>query len=292
MDLLQLEHFLAVAEEGTFTRAARRVARTQPAISQSIKKLEEELGAPLFSREPNDVVLTDGGRRLLEYARKMVQMRDDAVREIGMPLTNGMLDIAAHESAAVYLPAAPLRHYVTQFPDVRVGIYRNPLTEIPGRVLDREVHIGFVKDPPAFDELKCIQVHSDEMILIVSPQHPLAGRRNVRVKDLANERLVVHHLCSSTEHMIMRLFEENATPCRIAAELWSFENIKNFVLAGVGAAIVPGITVARELRDKSLVRVPVAELSIKRRTHMIYRDNGLPQAARDLANLVQQFDWA
>lgn len=83
MDLLQLEHFLAVVEERSFTRASERVCRTQPAVSQSIKKLEEEVGAPLFARDVHDVSLTDAGKVLVEYARKMVRARDDARRELG-----------------------------------------------------------------------------------------------------------------------------------------------------------------------------------------------------------------
>ena len=82
MDLLQLEHFLAVVEERTFTRAAERVCRTQPAVSQSIKKLEEEVGAPLFARDVHDVSLTEAGKVLVEYARKMVRARDDVNRRV------------------------------------------------------------------------------------------------------------------------------------------------------------------------------------------------------------------
>jgi DNA-binding transcriptional LysR family regulator len=216
------------------------------------------------------------------------------MRDLGAlkTLKTGTLNIAAHESAAVYLLPAPLRNYLTRYPDVRIGIYRSPLVEIPRQVMDREVHVGFVKDPPAFADVKCVEVHNDEMILVAPPQHPLAGERGLRVRDLGNERLVVHHLCSSTEHLIMRLFEQHGTPCRIAAELWSFEHIKNFVLAGIGMAIVPRITVAQELRERTLVRIPIAELSVARRTFMIYRDPGyLPHAARELIQLVEHFEW-
>ena len=82
MDLLQLEHFLAIVEERTFTRAAERVSRTQPAVSQSIKKLEDEIGAPLFARDVHEVTLTEAGRVLADYARKMVQMRDEAMHRV------------------------------------------------------------------------------------------------------------------------------------------------------------------------------------------------------------------
>ena len=294
MDLLQLEHFLAVVEERTFTRAAERVCRTRPAVSQSIKKLEEEVGAQLFARDLHDVSLTEAGKTLLDYARRMVRARDDAMRELGAlkTLRGGTLNIAAHESAAVYLLPAPLRSYLRRFPEVKVGIYRGKLAEIPRQVMDREVHVGFVKDEPSFPELKCVEVHSDEMILVAPPRHPLAGRSDVHVRDLGGEQFVVHHQCSSTEQKILRLFEQHRTPCHIAAELWSFENIKGFVRAEVGVAIVPRITVAQELRDRALVQIPVVGLDLPRRTLMIYRDQGyLSDSARELIKIVRSFNW-
>ncbi len=294
MDLLQLEHFLAVVEERTFTRAAERVGRTQPAISQSIKKLEDEVGAPLFARDVHEVSLTEAGRVLVEYARKMVRARDDAMRDLGSlkALKSGTLNIAAHESAAVYLLPAPLRCYLSRYPDVKVGIFRSRLSEIPRQVLDREVDLGFVKDEPGFHDLKWVEVHADEMILIASPGHPLVARSNVRVRDLGSEHFVVHHLCSSTEQKILRLFEEHATQCRIVAELWSFENIKSFVQAEVGLAIVPKVTVEDELAEGKLAQVPVAELHMPRRTLMIYRDQGyVSDSAQELIKIVRGFNW-
>jgi DNA-binding transcriptional LysR family regulator len=294
MDLLQLEHFLAVVEERTFTRAAERVSRTQPAVSQSIKKLEEEVGAALFARDVHEVSLTEAGRVLADYARRMVNLRDEAMRQVSeiKTLKAGTLTIAAHESAAVYLLPAPLRAYLQKLPDIRVGIYRSRLNEIPRQVMDREVDVGFVKDEPAFHELQSIEVHTDEMVCIASPNHPLVGRTSVSVRDLASEQFVLHHLCSSTADMILRLFEQHATRCRIVAELWSFENIKSFVQAEVGIAIVPGVTVLQELRDGTLKRIPLRELSIPRRTLMIYREQGyVSDSARELIKIVRAFSW-
>jgi DNA-binding transcriptional LysR family regulator len=294
MDLLQLEHFLAVVEERTFTRAAERVCRTQPAVSQSIKKLEEEVGAPLFARDVHEVSLTEAGRVLADYARRMVHLRDEALRQVTelKSLKAGTLAIAAHESAAVYLLPAPLRAYLQKFPDIKVGIYRSRLNEIPRQVMDREVDVGFVKDEPAFHELQWVEVHSDEMVCIASPNHPVATRTDVRVRDLGSEQFVLHHLCATTAEAVSRLFEQNGTRCRIVAELWSFENIKSFVQEEVGLAFVPGVTVRQELRDGSLIRVPVRELAISRRTLMIYREQGyLSDTARELIKIVRAFNW-
>jgi DNA-binding transcriptional LysR family regulator len=294
MDLLQLEHFLAVIEERTFTRAAERVCRTQPAVSQSIKKLEEYVGTALFARDVHEVSLTEAGRVLADYARRMVSLRDEAVRHVTelKTLKTGTLSIAAHESAAVYLLPAPLRIYLQTFPDIRVGIYRSRLSEIPRQVMDREVDLGFVKDEPSFHELQWVEVHSDEMVCIAAPGHPLAGRESVSVRDLSDEPFVIHHLCSTTADMVLRMFEEHGARCRIAAELWSFENIKGFVQEQVGLAIVPGVTVRPELKDGRLVRIPVSELASSRRTLMIYREQGyVSDPARELIKMVRTFNW-
>lgn len=294
MDLLQLEHLLAVADERSFTRAAERVCRTQPAVSQSVKKLEEAVGLPLFARDTPELSLTEAGRLLVEYARRMVKLRDDAMRQMGelRSLTSGSLVIAAHESAAVYLLPGPLREYFQRFPHIKVSIYRSRLEEIPRQVMDREVDVGFIKDQSAFHELRSVPVYSDEMILIASPRHPLAERDRVKVTDLGREPFVLHHLCSSTEQRILRLFEAHGTRCNIAAELWSFENIKHFVQQDVGLAIVPRISVIQELAAGVLVGIPVEGLDMPRRTLMVFRDHGyLSASGRQFVDVVQRFDW-
>jgi DNA-binding transcriptional LysR family regulator len=221
----------------------------------------------------------------------MVQARDDATRDVGdlKNLKTGTLNIAAHESAAVYLLPAPLRLYLNRFTDIKIGIYRSSLTDIPRQVMDREFHLGFVKDEVAFHELKCVEVHADEMVMVAAPGHPLARRANVHITDLGNEPFVLHHLCSTTEQKILRLFERHHTRCRIVAELWSFENIKGFVQAQIGLAILPKITVEQELLDGTLVRIGVAELNMPRRTLMIYREP-LSRAADELIKVVRSFD--
>jgi DNA-binding transcriptional LysR family regulator len=112
----------------------------------------------------------------------------------------------------------------------------------------------------------------------------------VHIQDIGNEPFVLHHMCSTTEQKILRLFEQHDTRCRIVAELWSFENIKSFVQAQIGVAIVPKITVSQELRDGTLARICVPELNMPRRTLMIYREN-LSDAARELIKVVRGFNW-
>jgi DNA-binding transcriptional LysR family regulator len=289
MDLVQLEHFLAVADERTFTRAAERVFRTQPALSQSIKKLETELGTSLFVRDNGDVSLTEAGRILEDYAHRMLKLRDDASRSITQlqNLETGTLSVAAHESAALYLLPNAILQFLQLFPDVKVSVNRARLDEIPRMVLDREVQIGFLKDAPAFQELESVDVHADRMALIASPKHPLVGRNSVAVRDLDGVPFVVHHLCSSTEEFVLRLFRQNGIRCHVVAELWSFENIKSFVLENVGLAIVPRITVMEELRTGSLVEIGLPELNFHRGTVMCFRRDCISEAARRLIEIMR-----
>ena len=289
MDLVQLEHFLAVADERTFTRAAERVFRTQPALSQSIKKLEMELGSSLFVRDNGNVSLTEAGTLLADYAHRMLKLRDDATRSIAQlqNLGSGTLSIAAHESAALYLLPKAILRFVQLFPEVKIRVNRARLDEVPRMVLDREVQIGFLKEAPAFQELESVDVHSDRMALIASPQHELVGRASVAVKDLDGVPFVVHHLCSSTEEFVVRLFRQNGIRCHVVAELWSFENIKSFVLENVGLAIVPRITVMEELRTGSLIEIGLPELNFHRGTVMTYRHDCMSEAAGRLIEIMR-----
>ena len=289
MDLLQLEHFLAVADERTFTRAAERVFRTQPALSQSIKKLERELNAVLFTRDSGDVSLTEAGKLLESYAHRMLKLRDEATRSLAQlqNLEIGRLTLAAHESAAVYLLPTPVLHFLQAFPDVKVSINRARLNDIPRMVLDREVQIGFVKEAPSFQDLESVEVHEDSMALIAAPTHQLTQKARVRLADLDRVPFVVHHLCSSTEEVVLKLFQQNGLHCHVVAELWSFENIKSFVLVGAGIAIVPRITVEEELAEGSLVEIRLPEFHYRRGTVMTYRKDCASEAASRLIDIMR-----
>ena len=225
----------------------------------------------------------------------MLKLRDDAMRQMGElhNLNTGQLTIAAYESAAVYLLPGPLRRYFRQFPGIKVGIYRSRLEDIPRQVMDREIDVGFVKDEPVFHGLKSVIVYSDDMILIASPRHPLVLRKRVKVRDLGSEPFVLHHLCSSTEQKVLRLFEAHGTRCHIAAELWSFENVKQFVQQDIGLAIVPRVTVLQELAAGTLVGIPVEGMDMSRRTLMVFRDRGyVSDSAQQFIDLVKQFNWS
>ncbi len=135
-----------------------------------------------------------------------------------------------------------------------------------------------------------ISFYEDEMVLIASPRHALNRKRPVRIDDLGAERFVQHHLCPPTAHSIQQLFESHQTPFNVAAELWGFSGVKNFVQHDIGLAIVPRITALEELRSGTLTEIPVTGLDMKRQTFMIYRDaRYLTDAARALLETIRSW---
>ena len=214
---------------------------------------------------------------MVERARRMLSLRDDAIRQVGelRNLSSGNLTIAAHESAALYLLPAPLRRYFERFPRIKVGIHRRRLDEIPRQVMDREFDVGFVKDEPAFQELRSVLVYADEMILIASPRHPLADRPKLR-RQGSGQRVVHDAPPVRRDRAEDPAAVRSRTPrtCNIAAELWSFESIKHFVQQDVGLAFVPRISVLHELAAGTLVGLPLEGLDMPRRMFMVYRNRG------------------
>ena len=216
MELLQLDTFSPSLKRAVSARG-RAHGRTQPAISQSIKS-SGRTRVPLFDRDLHDVSLTEAARRCGSPAassRHATMPRDAGSLK---HVSTGTLNIASHESAAIYLLPAALRHYLSAFPDIKVGIYRSRLAEIPKQVLDREMHVGFVKDQPAFKELTCVPVHSDEMVLVASPNHPFVRRQDVTIKDLEGQPFILHRMCRTTEQKIFGC-SKSTIRCRIVAEV-------------------------------------------------------------------------
>src|SRR5712691_6430805 len=174
MDLSQLEVFLAVARERRFSRAAEKLFRTQSAVSQTVRKLELEIGEPLFDRSSRDGVLTDAGRVLQEYAEKLLNLRQDAQAALVemRELQKGKLAIAANEFTALYLLPV-LAEFRRLHPMIRITVRRSFGSHIPGDVLRHTSELGVLTYDPEEPQLRSIVVYLDELILVVPPTHPL-----------------------------------------------------------------------------------------------------------------------
>lgn len=272
MDLSQLETFLAVIEERGFSRAAARLRRTQPAVSHTIRRLEEEIGEPLFERTSREGTLTASGELLREYAQRLIRLRGEASSALQQlrSLERGHLNLAANEYTCLYLLPV-LDRFRRECPHIGALVQRALASKIPEQVLGRTVELGIVTFPPDDPQLKSIGVYTDSVVFVVNPRHPFARHRKVALRDLGSENFVAHNVISPLRRRVIALFAQHKTPLNINVELPSLEAIKRFVAMGNGVALVPGLTVRDELARGELVQVQVQELRIERQLLLIHR---------------------
>ena len=291
MDLFALETFLAVAQERSFSRAATRLRRTQPAVSQAIAKLEAELGETLLERSARDGSLTDAGEVLRDYAQKLLNLRTEATDALGelRSLHRGRLSLAANEyTSLVLLPV--LDRFCRMHPRIKVAVQRSLASRIPDEVLAHSVEIGIVSFRPEDAALRSIVIYRDELALVVNPRHRLARTGQVSIRQLGEEHFVAHNVPSPQRAKVLEAFQRYKTPLRIDVELPSLEAVRRFVEQGNGVALVPALTVERELRSGALVRVPVKELQMERKLRLVHRrEAALSHAALAFLESMKQY---
>lgn len=289
MDLFQLEVFLTVAREGSFSRAAEKLYRTQPAVSQTIRKLEGEVGEALFDRSSRDGTLTEAGRVLEDYAQKLLNLRGEArnaLREL-REMNKGRLAIAANEFTCLYL-LPMLAEFRRLYPKIRVTVLRSLASRIPDEVLKHGAELGVLSFVPDEPLLRSIVVYKDELAFVVHPRHPLASAGGVSIRELGAESFVAHNVASPYRQKVLEAFKRHKTPLNMDVELPTIEAIKKFVAAGSGVALVPGICIEGEIARGELTRVPVRELRIERKLRVVYRKNAsLSHSARAFLKVAE-----
>src|SRR6266850_7843132 len=188
MDLAALRVFLAVAEERSFSRAAAKVHRTQPAVSQAIRRLETDLGEELIDRSSKSASLTDAGKVLQNYGQRLVRLAEEAesaMREL-RDLRRGRVLIGANE-AAVHTLLPLIGRFRRGFPDIAIDVRRVPARQIAVEVQQGSLDFGALTFHPSEEGLLEIPVGTDELVLLMPPSHTLASRHQVAMDDIAQE---------------------------------------------------------------------------------------------------------
>jgi DNA-binding transcriptional LysR family regulator len=290
MDINHLEVFLAVAQERSFSRAAETLHRTQPAVSQAIRRLEAELGESLFDRSSKDGTLTAAGRVLLDFSQQMLNLRHhahSAIREL-RDLHRGKLSLGANEYTVMsLLPLIPI--FRARHPHIKIEIKRSLASRIPGEIIGRDVEIGVVSFKPNDPAIKAISIGVDEIALVVPPTPPLARKEVVSVRDLGAEAFIAHNVPSPYREKVIKTFEKHRTPLNISMEMPTLESIKRLVEQGLGIALIPRLAAQIEIERKQLVGLLVREMKFERRLHLIYRKGAtLSHAAKAFLRVARQ----
>ena len=290
MDFDQLNTFVEVAKLGSFSRAAEKVLRSQPAVSAQIRQLEQEYGHRLFDRTAKSVRLTPAGEVILDYARQLLALRNSSLRAVaernGVPV--GTLSMGANEGTFLYVLPKVFAKYHRMFPKIRINVYRNFTHKVIEKVEDGALDLGIVTLPVKSPSLHVVPLFRDRILLMVGPSSPLRDRKSVTMEELAQQPLIIPKTGSTR-----KLIEKNLRPYRenlnITMELTSLTMIKRFVAAGFGVSLISSTFARENVRRGDVHLLKIEGLDLWRELGLIYeKHRSLPRAASAFAELARK----
>ena len=287
---MQLEMFVATAELRSVQRASERVFRTQPAVSMAIRKLEEELGTPVFDRASRgNYQLTAAGQVLFGYAQRLLSLRDEAITHLKelQSLEDGRVRIGANESMGNYLLPRLIQTFRRKYPKIRIDVTRQNSRQLIHDLRDNMVDLALISFAPDEKDLEALPIMKDELVLIASPAHPLAKKGTVSLRELGGESFIAHTVTSQSRQKVVEAFRSTETPLRIVMEVAMIETIKKLVAAKLGLAFVPEMSVQDEIQHGELVRITVEGFQYERTLYLARRrTQAHSHAAREFADTV------
>jgi DNA-binding transcriptional LysR family regulator len=290
MELHSLKVFHAVATEKSFSRAAEKMSRTQPAVSLAVQRLEAELGEKLIDRSAKDLLLTDAGRIVFEYARRFENLEremDTALAEL-RDHSAGRLTIGANESTSLYL----MQHICSfreAFPRIHVEVRRSLSSRIPAQLVDGDLELGVVSFDPMDSHLDSLVIYTDHLSFVVSPKHRLAGRESVGIAELGAETFIAHNVMSPYRRIVLEAFHRHQVPLNMHVEMPTVETIRMMVQRNEGVAFLPRMCVEQEVESGVLCEVRVPELNhVERKIRLVFpAKRALSHAAQAFLKLVR-----
>ena len=297
MDFDQLEIFLEVARLSSFSRAAEKRFRTQPAISSQIRALEEEVGARLLDRSGGRVSLTASGKLFFKYAEETLERRKTILTEIAETerVPRGEIVVVANEGTCLHILPEVFAQFKRDYPNVAVSIKRSDYARILESIIENVVDFGVVSLPVTDNRLEAQMIHRDELVVITAPSHALAAKKSVTVAEVSTYPLVVPKL-GHTRDALDALFYDHHLKPKLAMELDSSELLKRFVAADVGVGFIARSNIEEDIRAKALVAITLADAQIRRDLALVFRkDKSLSRAAKafmDIAVKQKNFSTA
>ena len=289
MELHPLRVFLTVATEKSFSRAADKLLRTQPAISLSIQRLETELGERLIDRSAKDLLLTDAGKIVLDYARRFENLQGELENSLAemRDKSAGRLIIGANESSTLYL-LDHIERYRRLYPKVKIQIRRSLSSKIPAELMDGDLELGILTYDPEDERLISKVIYSDHLAFVVSPDHKLRGRADVTISELGAENFIAHNVLSPYRAMVVREFQRHKVPLKIDLEMPTIEAIRKMVQRNEGVAFLPRMCVEDEIRQGILIEIRVIEMDIDRKIRVVYpARRALSHAAHAFLQMIE-----
>jgi DNA-binding transcriptional LysR family regulator len=288
MDLDQLHTFLEIVRLKSFSKAAQTCYRTQPAISAQVRQLEQELNTTLFERLGTRISLTTAGRIFAEYSEQILDLRrraQDAINELEK-VPRGDLVIGANEATCIYVLPRVFSEYKKQFPNVQLHVDRSYGSRVVQAVMDNLADFGITQLPVQEKKLQVVNIHSDEIRLLMNAGDPLSRHESVGCRDLIGKPLLMPRT-GTTRTRLNAWFEPVEEELNISMELDSTEMTKRFVMAGLGYSFMAVSHCRDEVGDGRLAAVSLAPDPMMRRLGLIYRkDKALSKAALGFIQVI------
>ncbi|WP_372636581.1 LysR family transcriptional regulator [Cohnella sp.] len=283
-----MKSFLEVARCQSFTKAAENLGYVQSSVTAQIQKLEQEYGVVLFERYGRSMRLTSAGEQLRETFARILELYDDSKRTIARQ-AKGILEIGTIESLMAFLLPPLFHRFLQSFPEINLQV--NELTEpsILQAIRTGQLDVGILMDLPIDDEdIESIIVRQEPLVLVAHPEHPLSALQHVGVADLNGQYLIVTEQGCTYRAALERLLGQHGINYQILHEFGSLEAIKQCVSYGLGIALVPRITVTRELIERTLVTLPFTHTDITFYTQIVHhKKKWLSPAIRHLIDLLE-----
>lgn len=288
MDIKRLEVFCKVVELKSFTRAAEVVHLSQPSVSEHVRMLEETVGEKLLDRLGREALVTGAGQVLYRYARRIIQLRDEAlqaVRSFGGQLS-GTLRLGASTIPGAYLLPQRLEAFQAEVPGTKIMLKISGTARIVEEILQGELELGLIGALWKDQSLVCQPFCADQLVLTVAPSHPWAKRSQVEVGELQSETFILRERGSGTRMVMTQVLAEHGVEVDkldLCAEMGSTEAVRMGVKAGLGISLLSSLAVAEDARLGTLVCLPLAGVTIERPFYLAHRKN------RQLSPLGQAF---
>jgi DNA-binding transcriptional LysR family regulator len=290
MTIRHLKVFIEVVKSGSMSAAASKLYISQPTVSQAIRELEEHYGVLLFERLNRRLHITDAGRKLFSYAKGLVKQFDE--------LEDKMLKINKKEKirigATITVGECILSNIISEFtkkePDIDVYSYMNNTQFIESKLLNSEIDIGIVEGEIKSPDLICIPEVKDYLVLICSPNHPLAKKKTVKLKELTDESFAMREKGSGTRELFERYMSDNGLEIKTAFEGNSPEAIKKEVINNNYLAVISVCLVEEEVRNSKIHVIESAEGAWDRYFSIVYhKDKALTQGLKSLIEVVRDY---
>lgn len=275
--LQQMEAVIALVEERSFSRAAKRMLLTQPALTKNIKNVEDALGVLIVKRSNAGISLTAEGKILYDGARRMVKFRDEMTAKITRIHENagGDIYVAASTIPANYILPRTLSAFGHTRPDIRIHVKTADSEEAMNMVLENEVEIGCIGKKPLNTKLAAEPLWKDRLVLVVPGFHPWREKKAVTLPELAKEPFVIREKGSATRDLFESRLRESASMSisqfNIRVQLGSSEAVKEAVIAGAGVSVISIHAVEREWHQALLFEVPIRGFQMERNFYLIYK---------------------